>query len=498
MNTTDPNWYLHDFGRAAFGTLELTLAGTAGTEVELTIGEVLRDGRIDRAPGGSRCAKSCRIVLEEGTRDYRFPIPPHHAPHYTILTIPSPLNEEIACFRYVEVVGACRTLAVRRHEVFPRWDESASAFSCGDDRLERIWELCKYSIKATAAFGVFIDGERERCPYEGDAYINQLGWFCHSADPEIPRRTIDLFMRHRTWPIEWSLLMPLIVRDYLLYTGDTASVDRWLPGLRTRLLDELEGPDGLIGEKDFYKELIDWPPWERDGYESAGTSLVPNCFRYAAFLAMAELTGDDGYRRRAAALRASIRRTMWTGTRFVDSPGSSHTAAHSVFFPVVFQVADPEELPALRTLGMKCSVYAAQFLLDAMWMSGYDAEAPALLAGGGLRSWAHMLECGATITMEAWDDTLKPNQDWNHAWGAAPANLIPRRLCGVRPTEPGFRRFVVDPRPAGLERFTLVQPTPEGGIALRYENGRIRADFPRGLIAVCRGREYDSGFELPM
>jgi len=26
-----------------------------------------------------------------------------------------------------------------------------------------------------------------------------------------------------------------------------------------------------------------------------------------------------------------------------------------------------------------------------------------------------MLDKGATITMEAWDDTLKPNQDWTHA-----------------------------------------------------------------------------------
>lgn len=39
-----------------------------------------------------------------------------------------------------------------------------------------------------------------------------------------------------------------------------------------------------------------------------------------------------------------------------------------------------------------------------------------------------MIDQGSTITMEAWSLKAKPNQDWNHAWGAAPANLLPRYL----------------------------------------------------------------------
>jgi hypothetical protein len=51
-------------------------------------------------------------------------------------------------------------------------------------------------------------------------------------------------------------------------------------------------------------------------------------------------------------------------------------------------------------------------------------------------------EVGATITLEAWDDRFKPNQDWNHAWSAAPANLIPGRLMGITPAEPARHRTV--------------------------------------------------------
>ena len=44
-----------DFGKDAFGWLEVELTGKGGEEVELAIGEVIRDGRINRDPGGFRC-----------------------------------------------------------------------------------------------------------------------------------------------------------------------------------------------------------------------------------------------------------------------------------------------------------------------------------------------------------------------------------------------------------------------------------------------------------
>ena len=77
---------------------------------------------------------------------------------------------------------------------------------------------------------------------------------------------------------------------------------------------------------------------------------------------------------------------------------------------------------------MACSPYFAQYLLEALFKSGRRDAAIALLVSEGPRSWLGMLRQGATMTMEAWSLDAKPNQDWNHAWGAAPANLLPRFL----------------------------------------------------------------------
>ena len=48
-----------------------------------------------------------------------------------------------------------------------------------------------------------------------------------------------------------------------------------------------------------------------------------------------------------------------------------------------------------------------------------------LLTSTGERSWYNMIRKGSTITMEAWDNKYKPNQDWNHAWVQYPPTSFP-------------------------------------------------------------------------
>ena len=74
------------------------------------------------------------------------------------------------------------------------------------------------------------------------------------------------------------------------------------------------------------------------------------------------------------------------------------------------------------------------------------------------------------MTMEAWDWKYKNNLDWNHAWGAAPANIIPRFLLGVRPIEPGFAKVLIQPQPGSLRRVSGTVPTPRGPIEISIEH----------------------------
>ena len=78
-----------------------------------------------------------------------------------------------------------------------------------------------------------------------------------------------------------------------------------------------------------------------------------------------------------------------------------------------------------------------------------------LLTSPGERSRAHMIyDVGSTITLEAWDNRFKPNQDRDHPWGAEPADLIPRRRCrpanrnDAHPANPGDSSAVCGLSPA--------------------------------------------------
>jgi alpha-L-rhamnosidase len=135
---------------------------------------------------------------------------------------------------------------------------------------------------------------------------------------------------------------------------------------------------------------------------------------------------------------------------------------------------------------MACSVYAAQYLLEGLFTHDAGNQALALMTADNDRSWKHMLESGTTITWEAWDQRYKPNQDWNHAWGAAPANLLPRFVLGVQAASPGWKLASIRPNPGPLKFAEGKVPTPLGPVLVRWKNQssfELSIKLPDGMSA---------------
>ncbi|MBO7146124.1 MAG: hypothetical protein J6W81_00050 [Lentisphaeria bacterium] len=498
QKSTISSYQLFDFGKAAYGTLEVELSADFDHLVEVVIGESCANGTILHEHGWRTFILN-RINIRKGTHTYRFEIP-DFIPAYSVypyLATPLECGGEIAPFRYVEINHYYGEATVRRTVWHDDWNDSASHFESSDPELNKIWEFCKYSIKATNVFGCYIDGDRERQPYEGDAFINQLGHFCCDSNYNTARNTIDFFEDHPTWPVEWRLLTPLLIRDYLYYSGNRASVDRWLKWLPERLLASLEVENGLIAGNDKIRDIVDWPQEERDGYVFGKINFVPNAYRCGALQAMYELTADPKWLKQSQLLREQLRKSMWNNTLLPqDSPGADHTAVHSAIFALYFGIANAEETQLLSDYltqkGMICSVYCAQYYLEACGRYGSGKHLLQCLTGYGERSWNNMLQKGSTISMEGWGKN--PMQDWTHAWGAAPANIIPRFIAGIRPTAPGFKTFLLDPTDAGLEHFTMKHPTPNGAIEVVYSKGNgYELTVPEGSAGIVGGKEFLPG-----
>jgi hypothetical protein len=290
---------------------------------------------------------------------------------------------------------------------------------------------------------VYVDGDRERIPYEGDIYINMLGQlYGVDGDPTLARKSIRHVLKYPTWPTEWKQHAIMCVWEEWNYTGETNLAAECYDMLKRDklMLDRARG-DGLL-PSDPRADLVDWPRGERDGYdmETPANTLI-NAFHYRNLVQMRDLAralgkADDEmfFLRRSEQVRARFNEVFFNAEAglYVDGEGASHSSLHANAMAIYAGLADDRRIPKVADFiarkGMSCSPYFAQYYLEALFKGGRRADAIRLLCDRGPRSWLGMKDQGSTITMEAWSNSVKPNQDWNHAWGAAPANLLPRYL----------------------------------------------------------------------
>ncbi|MBS14411.1 MAG: alpha-L-rhamnosidase [Gemmatimonadetes bacterium] len=508
VRTDSDRWFI-DFDRAAFGTVELDLDSSTSGTIEVVLGEV-PEGRygINANPGGSRRYQKISVEIEAGKKTYLVTIPsdPRNTGDFAIL-MPEDVFE-VYPFRYCEVIGYEGDLTgdqIRQLVVHYPFDDSAASFTSSSKVLNDVWDLCHYTMKATSFTGYYIDGDRERIPYEADAYINQLGHYCCDREYAMGRQTHEYLITTPTWPTEWILDSVLIAWNDYVYTGNKASIDHYYEDLKAKSLMAIGREDGLItldlmtdevleaihfaGKsaaqfKSGIRDIVDWPQVERDGHDMLPVNAVVNAFHYRAVTLMAQIaealkhTKDVyAFRERAKLIRRTFVDQMIdpvTGL-VLDGEGSAHSSLHANMTSLVFGLVPEENREAvvafLKSKGMACSVYASQFLMEALYAGGEDDYALSLLTSLAERSWAHMVyDVRTTIALEAWDDRFKPNQDWNHAWGAAPASIIPRHLMGVRPLKPGFEEILIQPQPGSLEWAELTTPTIRGPVTVRFNH----------------------------
>ena len=414
-------------------------------------------------------------------------------------------------FRWLEIEGLEEDFPyelIRRRAAFSAtWNDNASDFECSDETLNRIWDLCRYSIKATTFAGVYVDGERERIPYEGDAYLNQLSHYTTDDDVTMAARSFDWLMENGTWPTEWSPHMVFMAHAEWMYSGDSDWLKHRYESLKSKTLMHRAADDGLVrsGKLDQSRhDIVDWPQKERDGFVFTEINTVVNAFHIKALERMAEMAAAVGKADDAAAFsaRVELAKTAFQKTLFDESTGiyrdgigTDHSSIHANFFPLAFGLVPAGRqagvLAWLKDKDMQCSVYAAQYFMEALFRNGNDQKAMSLILADGDRSWKHMVNSGTTITWEAWGMKYKPNQDWNHAWGAAPANLLPRFVLGAQPAAPGWDTATIRPCTSGLRFARGKVPTPRGPIEVDWTNDstfQLSLTLPEGMSA---------GIELP-
>ncbi|WP_373519351.1 sulfatase-like hydrolase/transferase [Pricia sp.] len=547
-----------DFGKAAFATLDFSYLTKTSHTLKFRIGEQLDGENINReTPEKSHIRyQEIEVDVEPGKTRYQLPIKADERNTLPGKALPLPEGFPVLMpFRYAEVDGAQEQLSAENFTQLAfhsYWEDDTSSFTSSDDILNQVWDLCKYTIKATTFNGLYVDGDRERIPYEADAYLNQLSHYTTDREYAIARHTIEYFMEHPTWPTEWQQHVALMFYADYMYTGNTELIEKYYEDLKYKTLYELANEDGLITStkmspelmknlgfpetmKETFRDIVDWPSagWggdpsnkgERDGYVFKDYNTVVNAFYYQNMVIMAEFADVLGktqesldFELRALKAKKAINSQMLDTERgvYVDGIGTDHAALHANMLPLAFNLVPEEHIESvvehIKSRGMACSVYGSQYLMDGLYNAGAADYALSLLTDTSDRSWYNMIRIGSTMTLEGWDLKYKNNMDWNHAWGAVPANSIPRGLWGIQPKTPGFGVAIIRPQMANLKNSDIKVPTIKGTIKANYEfkNPRLqvyRIEIPANMVAefviepspgkelMHNGKKVNSAFE---
>lgn len=122
-------------------------------------------------------------------------------------------------------------------------------------------------------------------------------------------------------------------------------------------------------------------------------------------------------------------------------------------------------------------------ICDALCSTGHYATAYRLLLQQECPSWLYPVTMGATTVWERWDSMLQDGSinpgemtSFNHYALGAVADWMHRTIGGLTPTEPGYRRMEIHPRPGGgLTHAQARHITPYGlaESAWKIENGKF-------------------------
>lgn len=503
-----------DFGKAAFGQIVLSLTTSNDNDsIIVHLGEYSVEERVDQNPGGTIRYHRYVVNLLRGTHTYQIKIAKDNRNTGNAAILSPDYIGEILPFRYCEIEGYRNKITmtdVARESVQYPFDDTASSFECSNDTLNQIWDLCKHSIKATSAFGIYIDGDRERIPYEADVLINQLSHYGVDREYSMARRSYEYMLDHPTWPAEWIMQAVILAWNDYLYTGDNRSLKANYETLKARTLMQLRESNGLISTttglqsdefkssirfNDNIRDIVDWPHTgilglneneggETDGFIFSDFNAVINAYHYETLKLMGKIASsiekkDEAryFENEARAFEKRFNTVFFNknSRMYVDGDTTNHSSLHANMFPVAFGMMPKEKnniIDFIKSRGMACSVYGSQFLMDALYEADEADYALAMLTKTDDRGWYNMIRAGSTISLEAWDNKYKPNQDWNHAWGAAPANIIPRKLMGVEPIEPGFEKIRIKPQIASLSRAKATIPTIRGDVNIEINHNK--------------------------
>jgi alpha-L-rhamnosidase len=480
---------LVDFGQNLVGRLRLTVQGEAGRTITLRHAEVLEAGELGVRPLRTALATDRYTLKGADTETWE--------PRFTFHG-----------FRYAEVTGWPGALhpdniqAVVCHSDMER----TGWFECSDPLVNRLHENVVWSMR-----GNFLDIPSD-CPQRDE----RLGWtgdiaafaptasFLYDSAGFLQSWLADLAVEQQVG----GGIVPIIVPNILDRSsfpaaawGDAATIVPWVLYQRFGdveiLADQFASMRAWVdlvaavaGENHLWDEGFQFGDWldpaappDRPAQARTPAYLVATAYfaRSADLVAQAaEVLGrtEDAthYQDLAAAVRAAFVAEYVTpaGRMLSDSATAYALGLCFALLPDENQRRHAgkrlAELARVSGYHISTGFVGTPLICDALCSAGEYEAAYRLLLQRDCPSWLYPVTMSATTIWERWDSMLpdgsiNPGEmtSFNHYALGAVADWLHRTVGGLAPSDPGYRRLEIQPRPGGgLTSARARHQTPYG------------------------------------
>ncbi len=359
-------------------------------------------------------------------------------------------------FRYIQVILSTNVsledvnMTVRHYP----FDDTHFLLNSSDEKLQKVFNLCKNTIKYGCQETLIDCPTREKGQYIGDVMVSGFAQMILTGDSHLLKKAIENIWEsfefsgevlavspcsYKQKIADYALQVPLILWRYYEYTKDKDFLLKIAPlcdqinEYYGRYADESGLLNGVNGEWN----LVDWPEGARDNYDFLltdpicnGKHNVINAF-YIGSVGYTEKIKTElniPFEEKSTRLKDSFNKIFLKENVYVDSEISAHSSLHANCLPVFFDICPEQHKTAVGNLltekGMVCSVYMSFFYLKALCKLGLKDVAYNLIVSDGKYSWLNMINEGATTTFEAWGKEQKWNTSLLHPWATSPIIVL--------------------------------------------------------------------------
>ncbi|MBO5440868.1 MAG: hypothetical protein J6A53_09465 [Clostridia bacterium] len=405
--------------------------------------------------------------------------------------------------------------------------KNEASFTCSDNLLNKIYDVCMHTLKICRQ-NTHLDSPTHQEPLActGDYYIQALMEYLNIYDPSLTAfdifRTAQILehQRGKMFHTTYSLMFPIWLYDYHMYTGDKKilkSSKNALECLFSAFDNYVDSENGLLEYAPNYM-FVDWivmkdapDPYgdardmmshgKMDGFslhhppKVLGQSVL--CMLYYQALVCANklylLLNDEKTAEmclnKAKKVKKAINKHLYDKEKNLyigglNTPDKVETNQwlpkniERVFYlkqanilAVLFDIAPKAQRRKILDYVVKdlrkeeMQPYFYHFLLEAIYKEGLFSKYGLKL----IRTYESLVNKTEKGLCEAWEYIIC---DCSHAWGGAPAYILKKAIAGFEMLEPNYKKIKLSLNLYDLDFADFAISTPYGNIDIKLEKDK--------------------------